>query len=240
MTNVLVVEDNFYQSKQIINYLSQRNKELKLYSMVYSGEEALEIIEEQKVDIIILDLKLKGMNGVDVIKEIEYKKIEKYRSSIIVVSGDYSMIRQVYNSDYIYRCFLKPFNFNEIEESIEKIICENNYEMETDVKSKINKELKKLKFNFTYKGTKYLSECIYQIYKSNESDVDNLSKEFYPIVAEKYNKSVNTIYGNIKQAINAMFFDCEERILKEYFKYSFVVKPKSKEIVYIILNKLYG
>lgn len=79
MTNVLVVEDNFYQSKQIINYLSQRNKELKLYSMVYSGEEALEIIEEQKVDIIILDLKLKGMNGVDVIKEIEYKKIEKYR-----------------------------------------------------------------------------------------------------------------------------------------------------------------
>lgn len=95
MTNVLVVEDNFYQSKQIINYLSQRNKELKLYSMVYSGEEALEIIEEQKVDIIILDLKLKGMNGVDVIKEIEYKKIEKYRSSIIVVSGDYSMIRQV-------------------------------------------------------------------------------------------------------------------------------------------------
>ena len=92
MTNVLVVEDNFYQSKQIINYLSQRNKELKLYSMVYSGEEALEIIEEQKVDIIILDLKLKGMNGVDVIKEIEYKKIEKYRSSIIVVSGDYSMI----------------------------------------------------------------------------------------------------------------------------------------------------
>lgn len=29
MTNVLVVEDNFYQSKQIINYLSQRNKEIK-------------------------------------------------------------------------------------------------------------------------------------------------------------------------------------------------------------------
>ena len=37
-----------------------------------------------------------------------------------------------------------------------------------------------------------------------------------------------------------MFFDYEERILKEYFKYSFVVKPKPKEIVYIILNKLYG
>ena len=59
-------------------------------------------------------------------------------------------------------------------------------------------------------------------------------------MAEKYNKSVNTIYGNIKQAINAMFFDCEERILEEYFKYSFVVKPKPTEIVYIILNKLYG
>ena len=52
------------------------------------------------------------------------------------------------------------------------------------------------------------------------------------------NKTITTIYGNIKQAINNMIIDCEETQLIEYFSYSYFVKPKAKEIIYIILNKL--
>lgn len=74
MVNVLVVEDNFYQSKQIVNYILKRNEDIKLYALTYSGKEALEIIQEQKVDIILLDLKLKEMDGTVIIKEIENQK----------------------------------------------------------------------------------------------------------------------------------------------------------------------
>ena len=77
MVNVLVVEDNFYQSKQIVNYILKRNEDIKLYALTYSGKEALEIIQEQKVDIILLDLKLKEMDGTVIIKEIENQKISK-------------------------------------------------------------------------------------------------------------------------------------------------------------------
>ena len=51
---------------------------------------------------------------------------------------------------------------------VENLSVKSNYEMETDVKSKINKELKKLKFNFTYKGTNtYLNVYIKYINQTN-------------------------------------------------------------------------
>ena len=98
MINILVVEDDIIQLKQIINYISQKNEDIKLYGLTYSGEEALKLLMTGKIDIIILDLKLDGMSGVDVIKYIESKKIEKYKKSIIIVSGEYNMIKYIYTS----------------------------------------------------------------------------------------------------------------------------------------------
>lgn len=107
MINILVVEDDIIQLKQIINYISQKNEDIKLYGLTYSGEEALKLLMTGKIDIIILDLKLDGMSGVDVIKYIESKKIEKYKKSIIIVSGEYNMIKYIYTSIYVYEIFFK-------------------------------------------------------------------------------------------------------------------------------------
>lgn len=78
MINILVVEDDIIQLKQIINYISQKNENVKLYGLTYSGDEALNLLMREKIDIILLDLKLNGMSGVDVIRNLESKEIEKY------------------------------------------------------------------------------------------------------------------------------------------------------------------
>lgn len=146
MINILVVEDDIIQLKQIINYISQKNEDIKLYGLTCSGEEALKLLMTGKIDIIILDLKLDGMSGVDVIKYIESKKIEKYKKSIIIVSGEYNMIKYIYTSIYVYEIFLKPFNLYYLNKSIEDIIYEKKYTNE--IKEKIRKELDLLNFKF--------------------------------------------------------------------------------------------
>ena len=224
MINILVVEDDIIQLKQIINYISQKNEDIKLYGLTYSGEEALKLLMTGKIDIIILDLKLDGMSGVDVIKYIESKKIEKYKKSIIIVSGEYNMIKYIYTSIYVYEIFLKPFNLYYLNKSIEDIIYEKKYTNE--IKEKIRKELDLLNFNFTHEGSKYLLECIYQVYTLEYIDDMNLSKIIYPI------------YGNIKQAINSMFDNCPKKVLKNYFNFNCLIKPRPKEVIYTILNKI--
>lgn len=192
MQKVLIIEDNILQSKQIINYISKNNEDIKLYSISYTCKEALDIIKTEKADIILLDLNLPDSPGTQIIEFIQANNIKKYIGSIIVITGERQMFLTIKDSPY----------------------------------------------NFSYNGTRYLSETIFEIYKKEDFLIDNLKKDIYPIIAKRHNKSVNTICGNIKQATKCMCLDCDEKILNDYFCYSYFVKPKLKEIIFTILNKI--
>lgn len=68
MQNLLIVEDNLIQSHFLVNSICKNIPNIRLYNIVSTGIEAIEIIKREKVDIIILDLKLPDMNGIDIIK----------------------------------------------------------------------------------------------------------------------------------------------------------------------------
>lgn len=239
MLNILVVEDNYVQCKELVNFISQNIDDIKLYSMAFTGKEALNLIRTQKIDIILLDLKLPDIPGIDIINNIDKENLAQYEKSIIIVSSQISMLSKIRDNPYIYTYFYKPINFEKLIPSIEEIIFNKKHSSYEDIViKKINSELKKLNFNFSYIGTKYLSECIYEIYLRKESNYSNLSKEIYPILAKRHHKSCNTIYGNIKQSVNAMYYDTNETTIKKYLNYSYFSKPKIKEIVFAILDKL--
>lgn len=236
MLNLLVVEDDIEQTKQIVNFICQNNNYIKLYGITSSGNEALEVIKNEKVDIIILDLKLEDSSGVEIIKELEKEKSEKYKQSIIITSGENTLVKEICHSSYVFNYFMKPLNFSKVLESLNIIIDESKYKEE--IRNVIEKELRRLNFNFTHDGTQYLVDCIYRIYLLEKSNKEVATNHIYQIIANRYNKTANTIYGDIKQAINAMYYDCEEKILKEYFRYNFIMKPKPQEVIYTIAGKI--
>ncbi len=236
MLNLLVVEDDIEQTKQIVNYICQNNNYIKLYGITSSGNEALELIEKEKVDIIILDLKLEDSSGVEIIKKLEKEKSEKYKQSIIITSGENTLVKEVCHSSYVFNYFMKPLNYTKVLESLNIIIDESKYKEK--IRNIIEKELRRLNFNFTYDGTQYLIDCIYRIYLLEKSNREVSANNIYQIIANHYKKTANTIYGDIKQAINSMYYDCEEEILKEYFKYNFIMKPKPQEVIYTIARKI--
>ncbi len=149
------------------------------------------------------------------------------------------MLTQILKSPYIYNYFTKPPNFDEIVRCLNNIVKERNcQEKEHTILKKIDIELNHLHFNFSYNGTKYLKECIYELYIKNELDFENLSKNIYPIIAKKHHKSANNIHTNIKQSVQSMCCDCDENTINSYFNNTFFVKPTVKEIIFTILNKL--
>lgn len=233
---MLVIEDNIEQTKQIVNYICQNNDNIKLYGITSSVKDSLKLIKKEKADIIILDLKLEDSNGIEIIKQLEKEENQKYKQSIIITSGENKLVNEVCHSSYVFSYFFKPLNFDEVLDSINKIVEETVYKEK--IRNSIEKELEKLNFNFTYKGTKYLIDCIYRLYLLDELKDDILVKKIYQSIAKKYNKKVNTIYGNIKHSINVMYYECEEKVLKDYFKYNFIMKPKPREVLYTITRKI--
>ena len=74
MFNILIIEDDAIQCKQLVNFISSSITDLKLYSMTFDGNEALEIIKNKKIDIIILDLLLPDISGLNILQYIEENK----------------------------------------------------------------------------------------------------------------------------------------------------------------------
>lgn len=109
---------------------------------------------------------------------------------------------------------------------------------ETKIKNKINQELKKLEYNFSYKGTVYLVDAIYVLYTLKNIKDCNLGKEVYPIVAEHYNTTANNIKCNITNSTDKMFYDCEEKILRAYLKEFRFTKPGPKKIMEAVLKRI--
>ena len=67
-TKVLLVDDE----KDFVEMLALRLSELgeKVLSS-YSGKECLETLEKEAIDVVILDIKMPGMGGIETLKEIK-------------------------------------------------------------------------------------------------------------------------------------------------------------------------
>ncbi len=109
-TRILIVDD-----EELICWSLKKSFEQNVeYSVncAYTGDDALRNIVENKYDIIITDLKLPGVNGVELIKKI--RRLIK-DTPVIVISAYFSETVMDDISEYdVYRCVNKPFEISDI------------------------------------------------------------------------------------------------------------------------------
>lgn len=69
-TKVLLVDDE----KDFIEMLSLRLKEVgEKITVAYSGQEGLDSLGKADIDVVILDIKMPGMDGIETLREIKKK-----------------------------------------------------------------------------------------------------------------------------------------------------------------------
>ena len=108
--SVLVVDDE----EDFLDTLVKRLKKRKISTIgVKSGEEALEVIRDKLIDVVILDIKMPGgMDGIETLREI--KKIQPI-CEVILLTGHGSMETSIEGMklgafDYL----LKPVKLEEL------------------------------------------------------------------------------------------------------------------------------
>ena len=67
---ILIVDDNFRFIKSAINFISLHD-EMDVIGGAISGDIAMEMIHENKPDIVLLDLSLPNESGIDILKFIK-------------------------------------------------------------------------------------------------------------------------------------------------------------------------
>jgi CheY-like chemotaxis protein/signal transduction histidine kinase/CHASE3 domain sensor protein len=87
--NVLVVEDQVLQSNNLTEQLIKKGITV---SQAYTGKETLALLEEQRFDCIILDLKLPDISGFDLLDQI--KTQEKFRHIPVIINTSMELDRE--------------------------------------------------------------------------------------------------------------------------------------------------
>ncbi|MBP7764250.1 MAG: sigma-54 dependent transcriptional regulator [Deltaproteobacteria bacterium] len=123
---ILIVDDDKLLQKSLFNILSEKYDA----TVVGSGEEALQYLARNNTDLVLLDIKLPGMDGVEVLKKIREQGLEV---SVIMMTA-FEDVKTVITSmkmgafDYL----VKPLDIEELEVIVEKAL--ENTQLRQEVK----------------------------------------------------------------------------------------------------------
>ncbi len=203
MIKVLMIEDDGELAEILTEYLSQFDIKVKNVEDPYLG---LSILSVEKFDLIILDLTLPGIDGLDVCKEIR----QDYNIPIIISSARHDIMDKVTALENGADDYLpKPYNPRELEARIRTILRrqpiinknENEKKQSEIILNEKNHEIK-------YKNKALdLTAAEYGILRyliKKEGGVVSREELIYNVEAiseESSNKSIDVIIGRIRHKL---------------------------------------
>lgn len=113
--NVLVVEDEGIVSAGIVCCVQELGHTVT--GQAFSGTEAIEQARQSKIDIILMDINLPDMTGIEALKEIS--RIKKIPCIFITGYSDRKLITEANSLNTTYGYLIKPVNQNELAAAIE-------------------------------------------------------------------------------------------------------------------------
>ena len=190
MRNILIVEDNM-DIHNLIKEVLEKEHYRVLSS--YTGTEAMRTIENERIDLILLDLMLPEINGEEIIKRV--KDIP-----IIVISAKISTENKVNvllngANDYL----TKPFN-------VEELLARIKVQLRRDNKKEKNEDL-------TYKDMRLSKEDVHTLYVKEKSIY--LTKTEYAILKQLLLSPKNVITKTkLLEQLSEDSLYCDENSLK--------------------------
>jgi len=120
---MLIVDDEIVVRQSCIDIFSEKSDRYEI-STVSSGDEALRVLKSEKYDVILTDLKMPGMPGLELVKCVK----KGYPDCAVVVITGYSTVNTAVEAmklgadDFIP----KPFTPEEVFTAVEKLNVKND------------------------------------------------------------------------------------------------------------------
>lgn len=229
LLNVLVAEDNMQISVHLSNMINTNT--VRCIGILNEGTKVYQKIKELNPDVVILDLKMPGKNGIEILEEIQTDI--KIKTKVFIYSGEmeYMALAREYKCVNRFYSKLTPAEeiARELEEMVEEISNKNTGDKITDI-------LFKLGFAYYLKGTKFINDCILYSIVENEDKIKNIYKE----ISKQKGENIHTIKSNINTAINNMWNSTDRTKVRKILRLGECDKPSSKDVIsmvkYYIVN----
>lgn len=249
-----IADDNKDFCDVLTEYFS-RQKETEVVFVAEDGQDVLEKIRQNNVDVLILDLIMPHLDGIGVLEMMDSMDLLKYPRVLMVSAvGQDSMIQRAIDMGADYY-FVKPVNMEILLKRIKQLMdrddesrniiqrnstTRKNAVMENDLEIDITNLIHEIGVPAHIKGYQYLRDAITIVVK----DMDILSavtKELYPMIAKMNNTTPSRVERAIRHAIEVAWNRGKIETIDALFGYTVKNdkgKPTNSEFIAIIADKL--
>lgn len=231
----IVIADNNRELCATLADLIELQEDMKLIGVAYDGIEALQLVEESKPNVMILDITMPYLDGIGVLEKLA----EFDNSPIVIILTAFeqeAMIQRLITMGAAYYV-VKPFDASALIERIRQFASKrqpsplktnkateesgvykadrhekNNSQLELEV----SKLFHEMGIPAHFRGYAYLRDAI--VMASKEVEVlGNITKNLYPRIAEKYRSSASGVESAIRHTIEIGWERGNSEFIRDFF-----------------------
>lgn len=246
-----MADDNREVVHLIEEYLSSQ-QDLEVVGVAYNGLECLQMVEEKKPDVLLLDIIMPHMDGLGVLEEIRNKGQHFPNVIMLTAFGQEDVTKKAVElgADYFV---LKPFDMENLLSHIREISGKpsefikksSGLQTQQEVKvqnldASITNIIHEIGVPAHIKGYMYLREAIAMVYH----DIDllgSITKVLYPDIAKKYKTTSSRVERAIRHAIEVAWSRGNIDSISSLFGYTVSMskaKPTNSEFIAMVADKL--
>ncbi len=247
-----MADDNREVVHLIEEYLSSQ-QDIEVVGVAYNGLECLQMIDEKKPDVLLLDIIMPHMDGLGVLEEIRNRGTYFPNVIMLTAFGQEDVTKKAVElgADYFV---LKPFDMEnlinhirEINGKPSEVIKKSPGAMHAQHEAKvpnldasITNIIHEIGVPAHIKGYMYLREAIAMVYH----DIDllgSITKVLYPDIAKKYNTTSSRVERAIRHAIEVAWSRGNIDSISSLFGYTISMskaKPTNSEFIAMVADKL--
>ena len=253
-TRIVIADANPDFCKLLADLIAAET-EMELVGTVMDGQEALSVISDQQPDLIVMDLVLPKLDGLEVLRRMAEAGI---KSQVIVLSAFMNSNVIMSCSSYGVTYFMqKPCDASAIVNRIHQLTgttvraaapavgidCRPNAlpsRQDANLESVVTDIIHEIGVPAHIKGYQYLREAI--ILTINDMDMINaVTKVLYPEVAKKFSTTPSRVERAIRHAIEVAWDRGDIEVLQKFFVYTvsnIKGKPTNSEFIAMIADYL--
>lgn len=257
--NIIIVDDNKRFRDILKDYIINQD-DMDVIGIAEDGLEALRLIQEKKPDLVILDMIMPRLDGLEVLDRLNAMNLEPMPRIIFLsaVSNDKISGRAMsLGADYYV---LKPFDMEIFIERIRQVVNRTIYS--EDVKKSLNyiknsenitnKEqpvqmivqitniIHDIGIPAHIKGYMYLREAINMVVNDIEL-LSSVTKELYPSIGKQFNTTSSRVERAMRHAIDVAWSRGQIDTINKIFGYTIrneKGRPTNSEFIAMVADKL--
>ncbi|MBQ6952203.1 MAG: sporulation transcription factor Spo0A [Clostridia bacterium] len=244
---VAIVDDNAEIREHLIHFLEEE-RSIRIVGQAENGLDALNLIRDEKPDLLLLDMIMPGLDGFGVLQHIQLMPKElRPRVIAITALGRDDFIRRAIALGVSYY-MVKPIDVNVLMDRIRDVLrhSENAAPLPllplpgTSMDEKLSNIFLSVGIPAHIKGYQFLREAV-KLVVNDHNMIGAITKELYPTIAHTFATTPSKVERAIRHAIEVAWNRGRVETLNKTFGCTVALpgeKPTNGEFIALLADKL--